>query len=214
MRPIEILVSAANLLTFFALTFPQIRTAHWTSYGIFIALLLVFAQIMFEGPRWQMAPAYALTGLFFLVWLLLTRTSILAGPLFANKPVLGVTIGFSLLGLLISIALPMLLPVFRFPPPSGPYQIGTLTYHWIDANRQERFGTALNAPRELMVQVWYPAKEEATAAHVPYVENPAIFVSIAQLLHLPGFTFDHLKYVTTHASSLHLWWIMKPTIPS
>ena len=199
MRPIEIFVSAANLLTFFSLSFPQIRTTPWASYGVLIALLLTIIQVVFEGPRWQMVPAYALMGLFFLVWLLQTRTSGLAGPLFTNKLVLGVTIGFSLLGLLISIALPMLLPVFRFPPPNGPYQIGTLTYHWIDANRQERFSADLNAPRELMAQVWYPAKEGASAAHVPYVENPAIFVSIANLLHLPGFTFDHLKYVTTHA---------------
>ena len=124
MRPIEIFVSAANLLTFFSLTFPQIRTTPWASYGVLIALLLTIIQVVFEGPRWQMVPAYALMGLFFLVWLLQTRTSVLAGPLFANKLVLGVAIGFSLLGLLISIALPMLLPVFRFPPPSGPYRLG------------------------------------------------------------------------------------------
>ena len=100
MRPFEILVSAANLMTFFILTFPQIRTTPWAKYGVLIALLLTIIQVVFEGPRWPMVPAYALTGLFLSVWLLQTRTSVLAGPLFANKLAIGLTIGFSLLGLL------------------------------------------------------------------------------------------------------------------
>src|SRR3712207_8946700 len=36
---------------------------------------------------------------------------------------------------------------FRFPHPSGPYEIGTLTYHWVDADRPEvdRKSTRLNS---------------------------------------------------------------------
>jgi len=43
-----------------------------------IALLTAFAQALTEGPRWQMVPAYALTALFFLYWLV--QNSMQAGP--------------------------------------------------------------------------------------------------------------------------------------
>jgi hypothetical protein len=70
MRPIEILQSVANVLTFFALAIPRLHAARWTGYVAPIALLLAIAQVLIEGPRWQMAPAYVLTGLFFLLKLL------------------------------------------------------------------------------------------------------------------------------------------------
>lgn len=41
--------------------------------------------------------------------------------------------------LVIALALPILLPVFHFPKPTGPYAIGTLTYHWVDPSRPELF---------------------------------------------------------------------------
>ena len=42
-------------------------------------------------------------------------------------------LGLVILGLLIAGALPIIMPVFRFPHPTGPYAIGTMTYHWVDA---------------------------------------------------------------------------------
>jgi hypothetical protein len=47
-----------------------LRAEHWEGYVALIALLLTIAQALIEGPRWQMVPAYALAGLFFLIWLL------------------------------------------------------------------------------------------------------------------------------------------------
>ena len=43
---------------------------------------------------------------------------------------LAITLGA--LGLAIAAALPMTVHVFRFAPPTGPYAIGTLTYHWVE----------------------------------------------------------------------------------
>jgi len=71
-----------------------------------------------------MVPAYVLTGLFFVVWLL-QRTTLVGRPV--NRLVAGVAIGLGTLALLISAALPIVSPVFRFPRPTGPYAIGTLT---------------------------------------------------------------------------------------
>src|SRR5918994_279842 len=70
MRPLETLLSLANLLTFLVLAVPRPRAVPWMRHLAPIALAIAVAQVLVEGPRWQMDPAYALTGLFFLVWLL------------------------------------------------------------------------------------------------------------------------------------------------
>jgi hypothetical protein len=44
--------------------------------------------------------------------------------------------------------------VFHFSHPTGPYQIDTLTYHWVDADRLEVFIADPTDRRELMVQIW------------------------------------------------------------
>lgn len=202
MRPIETLLLLANLLTFFILAVPRLRAMRWAGYSALIALLIAVAQVLVEGPRWQMVPAYAITLMLFMVWLL--RNSSPAGghsgQKRTNRFAAGLVIGLGLLGLAVSIALPMVLPVFSFQHPSGPYEIGTLTYHWVDANRQEVFSADPNAHRELMVQVWYPAKGNSSSPRAPYMQNAdAVAPALARLEHVPEFTFGHLKYVATNA---------------
>ncbi|MGR5994150.1 hypothetical protein ACT7C9_11545 [Bacillus cereus] len=62
--------------------------------------------------------------------------------------------------LTIAVMLPSLMPVVLFEKTSGPFKVGTTLYHWIDYNREEPYMKDLNGRRELMVQVWYPAKEK------------------------------------------------------
>ena len=70
MRPLELSLVLVNLLTLGVLAVPQLHAVRWTGYVALIAVLIAIAQMIVEGPRWQMVPAYVLTGLFFLVWLL------------------------------------------------------------------------------------------------------------------------------------------------
>src|SRR5450432_3534695 len=70
MRPLEVLLLLANLSTFATLAIPRFRTFRWARYLALFALLIVGAQTLVEGPRWQMFPAYALSGLFALAFLL------------------------------------------------------------------------------------------------------------------------------------------------
>src|SRR5215216_3609504 len=70
MRPLETLLALANLLAFLVLAVPLLRVVPWLRHLAPIALAIAIAQVLVEGPRWQMVPAYALAGLFFLVWLL------------------------------------------------------------------------------------------------------------------------------------------------
>jgi len=124
---------------------------------------------------------------------------VIPGGLHVNRLIAGLAIGLSVLVLVLSIALPILLPVFHFPKPTGPYAIGTVTYHWVDTSRPELFTPDPNDHRELMAQVWYPAKNEP-AACAPYIQDAdAVTPALARLTHLPEFLLTHFKYVTTNA---------------
>ena len=116
---------------------------------------------------------------------------------------LTLAVGLGVLVLITLIALRILLPVFHFPTPSGPYAIGTLTYHWVDADRADVFSADANARRELMVQIWYPAKaaKSLPSPQAPYVHDAdALAIAFSKLKNLPTALFGQLKYVTTHAT--------------
>jgi predicted dienelactone hydrolase len=62
------------------------------------------------------------------------------------------------------------------PAPTGPYQVGTSLFHWVDEVRDETFTDDPNDKRELVVQVWYPADTPADATpatYLPYGEIEA-----------------------------------------
>ena len=111
-------------------------------------------------------------------------------------------VALGLVGLTLYIAVLIALPVFHFPLPGGPYSIGTLTYDWVDRNRAEAFSADANAHRELMVQIWYPAKAgpSTTSTRDRYLhEADALAKAYSRLKRLPHALFGQLKYVTTHA---------------
>ncbi len=149
MRPLETLLVSTNFLTFVVLAIPRIRTASWAGLLPLTALVMAVVQVSLERYRWQMVPAYALTGVLLLAWLWQRL-----GP---HQPVhwvlVGGTVAIGVLGLLVSTVLPVILPAFSFPLPTGPYAIGTLTYHWVDAGRPELFTPEQDDLREVMVQL-------------------------------------------------------------
>jgi len=109
-------------------------------------------------------------------------------------------VGLGVLALAIAGALHIIVPVFRFPPPTGPYAIGTLTYHWVDGSRADIFAADAKARRELMVQVWYPTDAGASPTHAPYMqEADAVMAAFARIHGRPPFLFSRFKYVTSNA---------------
>jgi pimeloyl-ACP methyl ester carboxylesterase len=58
-----------------------------------------------------------------------------------------------------------------YPAPTGPYQVGKTSRHWVDNSREETFSEDPDDVRELMVRIWYPAEVEPDAVPVPYTEN-------------------------------------------
>jgi predicted dienelactone hydrolase len=63
------------------------------------------------------------------------------------------------------------------PAPTGPYQIGTTTYHWVDESRPEIFTEDPDDRRELLVRVWYPAEVDVDATPEPYGPHPDVILS-------------------------------------
>lgn len=201
MRTLESLLLLVNSATFIALAFPRLRAKRITRFLSFTALLATGAQVLLEGARWQMAPAYAVTVSFLLISLLPNVKG--AADDSAHRPLrrlerqAGITLGA--VALVLTCLLPFAFPVFRFPAPTGPYAIGTLTYHWIDADRAEIFTADPNDRRQLMVQIWYPAKANASATRAPYLQDGSALAPVARLLRMPGWVFTHLKYDMTNA---------------
>lgn len=197
-RPLEILLLAAELVTFALLLLPRHGRFGWLRPAGLLPLVAMAAQLLAEGQRWQMFPAYAMGLLLSLAWLLrivrpgqrLTTTHWPA-RLIASAGVLG---------LVVSAALPSALPVFHFPTPSGPYQIGTTTYYWVDTGRHEIFSPDAGVDRALVAQVWYPVLGDSSRARAAYVPDAgALSPVLARLEHLPPFTFDYLGQVRTDA---------------
>jgi hypothetical protein len=56
----------------------------------------------------------------------------------------------------------------RLPAPTGPYQIGTVPLHLVDHTRQDPWWSTPH-PRELMVNLWYPARDVGHYSPVPWM---------------------------------------------
>ncbi|GCE29248.1 carboxylic ester hydrolase [Dictyobacter alpinus] len=202
MRPVEILVIVADFLTFLVIAVPRLRTMRWMGGIALIAFSLAVVQMLVEGPRWQMIPAYVLAVIFLFVWLALVFVKLtrITNHIRIRRFVVRSAISLAIIGLALSAVLPNVLPVFQLPRPSGPYAIGTLTYDWTDVGRREVFSPDRNRRRELMVQIWYPAIQGSTTATAPYLSDAdAVTTALTQLHHFPSALLDYLTYVKSHA---------------
>ncbi|HEX3750280.1 MAG TPA: lipase [Streptosporangiaceae bacterium] len=88
------------------------------------------------------------------------------------------------------------------PKPTGPYQVGTVSLHLIDRSRPNPW-TASPPYRELMVSVWYPARDTRRYPRAPQMLPGAAahFGSsagaAAQLYHVPAGTVDWAGTLTS-----------------
>ncbi len=197
MRLFEILI-ALILAVYFGWPLLPVKRARWLDALPLAALLASIVQILVEGYRWQMFPLYALVG----VALLMAAFRLARGD---NQQSVrrGAQVGGGLVGLVVlglAVALPVLFPVPSLPEPDGPFAVGTETLYLVDTNRQEIYGSQPGGPRELMVQLWYPAESKRGAQTASWIEHSNVIgKAISAWLELPSFTLDHLKYARTNA---------------
>jgi Platelet-activating factor acetylhydrolase, isoform II len=183
MRPFEILLLLVNFMALLLMY----RSSSLKVYNFrvlpIVAALASIVQLLIEGPRWQMVPAYLMIALLFPNWLSRKITVLLGGSALA-----------------VSFILSTAIPVFHFAKPTGPYEIGTFIYHWVDESRLEAFDANAKKYRELIVQIWYPAQHDATLQQASYLPDADAFSAAQGKLHnWPSFLLGHLKYVKTNA---------------
>lgn len=69
----------------------------------------------------------------------------------------------------IEFALPAICGAQSLPEPTGAYPVGRITYHLVDASRDDDQGTRKDHKREFMVQVWYPAQPKTEGKPAPWM---------------------------------------------
>lgn len=176
MRVLEIASVAGLLLCSLLIHFSDMTAGSASLVGL--VTLIAGCHAIFEGWRWQMAPAYIL--IVFLIiygcthWLLGYRAP-------------SIVVFVAVLGTLATIAGCIAMPVFKLPIPTGPHAIGTETRQIVDRTRRERFSDDPNALRELVIQIWYPATSVKGRAS-PYRDR-----------RITTLKTSHLRLVETHS---------------
>ena len=145
MRPLEILL----ILTLLVRPWLTGRLHRALDYLPAAAALL---QLLLEGYRWQMLPLYILAGIYSVIAAFRTPK-----PNTGRRLFLAGSAGTLLT--LLAAALPVALPIPRPFAPTGPHPIGTRTLHLVDETRTDPYAPDPTAPRELLVQLWYPTKK-------------------------------------------------------
>ncbi|MFF2910789.1 alpha/beta hydrolase family protein [Paenibacillus sp. NPDC057934] len=199
MRLFELLLFLSNI-GLFALTVllkkGQRRIPVFVASGIATLLLVIHWTV--EGYRVQLLFPYCIT----IIFLVISGYSYFqkTGPKKIPRVLLGSAYTAIAIMLVATAGLMYAFPVFKLPEPAGEFKVGTQAFHFVDTNREEIFGEARNSKRELMVQVWYPA-QAGTGKYTPFIPDTQILRYMAANYGLPGFTLQHLKYVSSHAYS-------------
>lgn len=190
MRILEtgLLLSEFAIILLYLLKPQKVKNYKWL---LFLPLLLFLLHGFTEGCRWQMIAAYSVAVVLALANLVLTNLHL---PRYLS--IILSALGFLLI--VISSLLSYFLPVFRLPPPSGSFAVGTTSWYLRDELRPEAITADSTDVRELMVQVWYPAVPEAKDIH-PYM-HPKLAITLVENYGLPEFVLSHFDLIQTHAS--------------
>ena len=134
--------------------------------------------------RWQIVPAYLMILAFF----------------FLQRKTSKFTTVSLVAGLVVSVLLPLLVPIISFPDPRGDYAVGSLIHHWVDGDRDEWFTPEdPNDKRQLMLQTWYPSIE-TNSEKLPFLDHLKIRAkTIAQAGKFPSFLAMHLERIKTNS---------------
>jgi len=202
MRSLETLFIVFNILMMGWLLFAKHKSQRSLLIGSGISVILLLLHGVINGMRWPLIPAYLIT----VVLVLMYASRLRGSKKSEQRTVRKSSVKRILVTLLvviyaaIAVALPILVPVFTFEKPAGPYKIGTVSYDWIDNKRDEILTPDPNDKRELMVQIWYPADATATGPTQAYRSNIDAFAEAYHKIYgLPKMLFHSLGYVQTHA---------------
>jgi dienelactone hydrolase len=180
MRPLEVslVVSLAIGVSLLLFGYRSRGGWSWPSLLSYFAVSVVILQLVVEGYRWEMLPAYlAAVALVVNVW---------PFRLLTIRPIQFVAVG-ALCLLLSAIYFSIHSPARALPTPSGPFGVGTQTRHIVDVTRRDA-GSDDAAFRELMIQLWYPTDPDVNGRLAPYRDRRTT-----------NRGESHLALITTHS---------------
>ncbi len=178
-----LIVSTYPILVLLKLKIPKKKT-----FAFFLGVILLL-HFFLEGARWQMTPGYLMA--FGLIFLLLKQTE------WRKWSLLKKTFSIISFGIILALGwfLPIVLPVFNLPTPTGNLSIGSKDIH-IQTDRPEIITLKEGDQRELMVKVWYPAQIENEDIE-KYLDK-GNRIGFAVKYGLPGWTMDYLDLIKTN----------------
>ncbi len=193
MRLYEGLLFLSNVGIAFAFFFFRGRTRDICLYVTsLISAVFLFGHLLLEGYRFHLLFCTIFTGIMF--------TRCVLQKKFAKPSKRRISRFFVFTSLIVTAVAVFVFPVFELPTPTGAYDVGTEVFHFVDVDREEIFTDTIDDKRALMVQVWYPA-EAMSGRSVPFMEDERLINAMASGYGLPGFSFNHLKYVSSNAYS-------------
>ncbi|MBD0378724.1 alpha/beta hydrolase family protein [Paenibacillus sedimenti] len=197
MRLFETMLLVSNVLAWIVDSWFRRRAVGLASCVAVIGTGLL--HFIFEGYRWQMIPLYGLTAGYMLYLFVNDRRykERRKRPHFIWRFLLPFFLA-------ISAALPILFPVFNIDSPSGPYSVGTVNYHWIDASREEILTDTPEDRRELLVQLWYPAQkaDQGSAKELYIPEYRQIGQPLQKEYGIPAIMTYYLRHVQTNSFAM------------
>ena len=153
--------------------------------------------MVYSEIRYQMAFSYIFVILFTVYALVKINDKFYQSKI--PKAIKMIVISLSMICLVLTSFLAYALPVFTLPEPTGNLAVGVKYLHLVDDARNEPFLDKSTKKRELMVKIYYPAKEDKTKSNIPYFHSPELLKMYAGFYHLPNFMFDHLNLVKTNS---------------
>ena len=196
MQTFELLLILVNLLSLLLLGFKKQSKAIWLgAVGLNIIMFIIHG--IFEGVRYQMAFSYIFVILLTVYALVKINDKFYQSKI--PKAIKMIVISLSMICLVLTSFLAYALPVFTLPEPTGNFAVGVKYLHLVDDARNEPFLDKSTKKRELMVKIYYPAKEDKPKSNIPYFHSPELLKMYAGFYHLPNFMFDHLNLVKTNS---------------
>lgn len=197
MRPFEIALAASMILfVWWTALSGRPRGRVGDLGGIVLVGGVAGIQYFAEGSRWQLVPLYLAAGVIVTVsaWNLVSPAARL------DDGGRGwVSAFWGTVGVAVAAALPLTLPVVDSPSePAG--LVGTLSHVLVDESRQERYGPAPGGPRQVPVQIWYPAASVNGVEPAALVDDlDSLGPAASEYLGFPRFFLDHLSLSRTNS---------------
>jgi dienelactone hydrolase len=103
------------------------------------------------------------------------------------------------IGICIALLVVATMGHLQVPAPTGPHAVGRLKLEWTDSSREEVTTPASGDKREIIAEVWYPAKAN-TGNPAPYIPDlDKIGDGLVQSGELNNFEIWGLRYVRDHS---------------